>query len=202
MPARWRRLASGRRQKRSPNSTIRTSCGFTTSANKEACPTSAWNSSRAATWTGRARTSWRSRGSAAPVEAVARAVHHAHQRGVLHRDLKPANILLDAAGQPHVTDFGLAKRFDNDRNLTVSGEKRGTPKLHGSGTGVREEGECLRPRPTYTESYAILYKLLTGRPPFKGDGLMDTYLPCPRKGTGAAAGPQPRRRSRSGDDLA
>src|SRR5436190_434269 len=59
---------------------------------------------------------------------VARAVHHAHQRGLLHRDLKPGNILLDAKGQPHVTDFGLAKRLKGDGGLTQSGAIVGTPE--------------------------------------------------------------------------
>ena len=58
---------------------------------------------------------------------VARAIQHAHQRGVLHRDLKPANILLDENGQPQVTDFGLAKRFGEDSSLTESGAIMGTP---------------------------------------------------------------------------
>src|SRR5262245_11241868 len=61
------------------------------------------------------------------VTQIARAVHFAHQRGVLHRDLKPANVLLDAAGNPFVTDFGLAKRTDADDGLTRTGTVVGTP---------------------------------------------------------------------------
>ena len=67
------------------------------------------------------------RAAARVVAAVADAVHHAHQRGILHRDLKPANILLDSQGQAHVTDFGLAKRIDEDAGITVSGAIMGTP---------------------------------------------------------------------------
>jgi hypothetical protein len=61
------------------------------------------------------------------VATAAAAVHHAHQRGILHRDIKPANILVDDWGEPHVGDFGLAKRIEGDSDLTISGAILGTP---------------------------------------------------------------------------
>ena len=67
------------------------------------------------------------RGSASLLATVAEAVHHAHARGILHRDLKPANILIDADGQPHVTDFGIAYRLDGDAEQTRPGGLVGTP---------------------------------------------------------------------------
>jgi tetratricopeptide (TPR) repeat protein/tRNA A-37 threonylcarbamoyl transferase component Bud32 len=113
------------------------------------------------------------RAAAALVAAIAQAVHHAHQHGVLHRDLKPANILLDLKDQPYVTDFGLAKRLSDDASLTESGMLLGTPGYMAPEQTAGRKGKIS----TATDVYglgAILYALLTARPPFRGDSVLST----------------------------
>ena len=114
------------------------------------------------------------RAAARLMETVARAVHFAHQRGILHRDLKPANILLDGGGHPYVTDFGLAKRIEGDTGVTQSGAIVGTP-----GYMAPEQARAEKVLTTAVDTYAlgaILYELLAGQPPFRAATPLDTVL--------------------------
>ncbi len=111
------------------------------------------------------------------VRDVARAVHHAHQRGVLHRDLKPSNILLDKDGHPYVADFGLAKQVDANHDITVAGAILGTPSYmspeQARATSVASDtsSESTAAITTSSDVYglgAVLYFMLTGQPPVRG----------------------------------
>jgi predicted Ser/Thr protein kinase len=120
-------------------------------------------------------------GPMAPREAaemlvkICEGIAYAHDRGVIHRDLKPANILLDQNEQPKVTDFGLAKRLDSDSNLTGTGQILGTPSYMAPEQASGKIDE-VGPLADIYSLGAILYCLLTGRPPFQASNPMDTLL--------------------------
>jgi len=107
------------------------------------------------------------------VATTARAIHYAHQRGILHRDLKPSNILLDRNDQPLIADFGLARRIEAERDLTCTGSIVGTPAYM-----APEQAEGLREAvTTAVDVYglgAIFYETLAGHPPLRGDSLFET----------------------------
>ena len=109
------------------------------------------------------------------VETVARAVEYAHQQGTLHRDLKPANILIDRDDQPRITDFGLARRVDADSDLTKSGQILGSPSYMPPEQASGRLGEVGPGSDVYALG-AVLYDLVTGRPPFKAETPTDTLL--------------------------
>jgi WD40 repeat protein len=107
------------------------------------------------------------------VLTVAEAVHAAHQQGIIHRDLKPSNILVGADGRPRVADFGLAKQIGVDGSLTLSGQVLGTPGYWPPEQASDRTADVGPASDVYALG-AVLYHLLTGRPPFQAATLADT----------------------------
>ena len=104
---------------------------------------------------------------------LARAIHAAHQARIVHRDLKPANVLLAGDGTPKITDFGLAKRLESEDHQTQSGDVMGTPSYMAPEQAMGRTKDVGPAADIYALG-AILYEMLTGRPPFKGETAMET----------------------------
>jgi tetratricopeptide (TPR) repeat protein/tRNA A-37 threonylcarbamoyl transferase component Bud32 len=116
------------------------------------------------------------RETAGLIAVLARAMDFAHKQGIIHRDLKPANILLTADGTPKITDFGLAKKLDEtDTGQTGTGAILGTP-TYMAPEQAKGKNRLIGPPADIYALGAILYDLLTGRPPFKGETIMDTLM--------------------------
>lgn len=104
------------------------------------------------------------------LKGIAKAVHYAHGQGILHRDLKPSNVLIDEDDQPQLTDFGLAKRLDGESSLTLTGQALGSPGYMPPEQALAEHSRVTRRSDVYGLG-AMLYHLLTGRPPFHAGSL-------------------------------
>ncbi len=107
------------------------------------------------------------------VRVLAEAVHFVHEAGVLHRDIKPSNILMTLQGQPKITDFGLAKFVEGQPSLTEAGQVIGTPSFMPPEQAVGTLDDVGRPSDVYSLG-AVLYAMLTGRPPFQAAATLDT----------------------------
>jgi WD40 repeat protein/tRNA A-37 threonylcarbamoyl transferase component Bud32 len=107
------------------------------------------------------------------IRELAVAVEYAHQQGIVHRDLKPANVLIDAQGRPKLTDFGLAKRIQDTRNMTGTGQILGTP-TYMSPEQAEGDSRHIGPASDIYGLGALLFALLTGRPPFQAATPLET----------------------------
>ena len=107
------------------------------------------------------------------IAKVARTVHYAHEHGILHRDLKPGNILLDAKGEPHLTDFGLARLVESESSVTQTLDVLGTPSYMAPEQAVGNNAAVSSATDVYGLG-AVLYQLITGQPPFAGGTTYET----------------------------
>jgi TolB-like protein/predicted Zn-dependent protease len=107
------------------------------------------------------------------IAKIARTVHYAHEHGILHRDIKPGNILLDKKGEPHLTDFGLARLVESDSTVTRTLEVLGTPSYMAPEQAVGNNEAISGVTDVYGLG-AVLYQLLTGQPPFAGGATYET----------------------------
>jgi Serine/threonine protein kinase len=119
------------------------------------------------------RTPMSTRQAAELIAKVARTVHYAHEHGILHRDIKPGNILLDAKGEPHLTDFGLARLVESESSVTQTLDILGTPSYMAPEQALGNNAAISSATDVYGLG-AVLYQLLTGQPPFAGGATYET----------------------------